>query len=692
MQKLTVVLFCLILFVSACRRDFPSKSIYHEDFSTRTVGSTLLIKPGTHDHHHRYLRRGWSLAEGEGTWCSDLTSRLIFNVLAPRPFRLTIRARPLPDLTPPQTFSIRVNDHHAGDFTMADDFDPYSVDIPGEYLKTGWNLLTLEFSRIDRPSNLGLGPDNRHLAALVESIRFTPAGNRAPAEEEIPDGRNWYPPESMLLLTVEDYQQLEGILDISAPKHSGKTTVRLIIDQDRGNTFTHEEVITLSDHKQLRFSQPLQPCFPARLRVINTSDHPIHIDGIIRDPHPLGTPVQATSPKDFAEHVVVVVPDAFAADYLGCYGHPESSTPFMDRLALNGRQYTDVYSSASYTVTSVAGMLTGGLPSYHGVRQIGERIPDNVVLLPEKLKEQGYRTMAFSCMPTVAAAWNFNQGFEHFIEFFQSRDDPVNSMEIVDRIVEKDPFNPSQPFFTYIHLREPHAPYAPGELFRVWAGEPPAHYGDIETLRRLDEEGIAPDSRELSWIRNLYLGHTAALDRTVEILYRHAAESVAGNLRFVVLSDHGEAFGEHGRLTHNSTIYREMIRVPAIAFDSGKTLKSIDEGLRSNMNLESFLLREPGPETSRYIWQRSAGNDWYFTGITGKRFRYMHGGYYPVSELYDRVNDPGEQINVSEDFPVTRDHLESIRSRLTRIEPGTNIVEKPQSAMHDKLKALGYIE
>jgi len=68
----------------------------------------------------------------------------------------------------------------------------------------------------------------------------------------------------------------------------------------------------------------------------------------------------------------------------------------------------------------------------------------------------------------------------------------------------------------------------------------------------------------------------AYLDQHVgRLLDSLAASSQWSNTVVAITSDHGEAFGEHGALTHGTNLYREVIHVPLIIFGPG-----IPRGLR----------------------------------------------------------------------------------------------------------------
>ncbi|RMB90302.1 hypothetical protein DUI87_33335 [Hirundo rustica rustica] len=117
---------------------------------------------------------------------------------------------------------------------------------------------------------------------------------------------------------------------------------------------------------------------------------------------------------------------------LGCYGHPSSATPHLDRLAARGLRFTDFYSSAAVCSPSRAALLTGRLPVrsgiYPGVFDPGSRggLPLAEVTVAEVLKARGYATaMVGKWHLGFGANGSFlpvHQGFDHFLGVPYSHD------------------------------------------------------------------------------------------------------------------------------------------------------------------------------------------------------------------------------------------------------------------------------
>ncbi|MFO0980674.1 MAG: sulfatase-like hydrolase/transferase [Planctomycetota bacterium] len=137
---------------------------------------------------------------------------------------------------------------------------------------------------------------------------------------------------------------------------------------------------------------------------------------------------------------------------------------------------------------------------------------------------------------------------------------------------------PREPFFLYLHLIGPHDPYAPppearsflsGELTRSAARFCKDRLsGDDVTSNTLAamRHGLVPvDAETLAQMTALYDGEIAFSDAQIaRILAAFEQAHVAERTIFIVTSDHGEEFREHGGLGHGRSQYRELLHAPLV--------------------------------------------------------------------------------------------------------------------------------
>ncbi len=286
-------------------------------------------------------------------------------------------------------------------------------------------------------------------------------------------------------------------------------------------------------------------------------------------------------------NVVLVVIDTLRADHLGCYGYARAETPRLDALAASGTRFAAARAATSWTLPSVATILTGKYPVEHGVEHLTSVLSENQVTVAETLAAAGYETAAFSAnVSLVIPESGFAQGFERFdvLEATAGANpaaDPVLVRDGTNRAAQAATADgvtdaalawlharaPSpRPYFLYLHYFDPHASYTPpvayAERFGVHGGDPLLARGQgIVTV-----SFKPPAADELAKLVALYDAEIAFTDHELGRLFdglgiggEHARDTVV-----VVTADHGEEFGEHGGMLHGRTLFEEMLHVPLL--------------------------------------------------------------------------------------------------------------------------------
>src|SRR6188508_3068722 len=97
-------------------------------------------------------------------------------------------------------------------------------------------------------------------------------------------------------------------------------------------------------------------------------------------------------------NVVVIMADDLGYGDLVCYGATKIATPHCDRLAREGRRFTDAHTPAASCFPTRFGLLTGGYPwregRVPGALPAGEsyKLRDGEMTVPRLLKNAGYAT------------------------------------------------------------------------------------------------------------------------------------------------------------------------------------------------------------------------------------------------------------------------------------------------------------
>lgn len=294
-------------------------------------------------------------------------------------------------------------------------------------------------------------------------------------------------------------------------------------------------------------------------------------------------------------NVLLYVMDALRADHLSCYGYERKTTPNIDTLADEGVRYTDCYSTATWTKPASASLLTGLYPPAHGVRTREDTFDRAVPRLPEVLSGAGLTTGGFSTMGNVSASLGYGTGFDTYRDLYkepeivrrrQTTDADGEELDhesvaevaiprasdINDRLGDwLDDMDDE--FFAFCWSVEPHIPYDPPEGFRDYADE--SYDGPVdgqrETLPTVDTE------RDLAQLEALYDGEIRYNDQQLGLLLDGLRErGLYDDTLVLVAGDHGDAFHDHGQLTHGNLPYDEVLHVPLVVKPPAGTTTELD--------------------------------------------------------------------------------------------------------------------
>ncbi|MBI4880764.1 MAG: sulfatase [Planctomycetes bacterium] len=267
-------------------------------------------------------------------------------------------------------------------------------------------------------------------------------------------------------------------------------------------------------------------------------------------------------------NVVLISIDTLRRDHVGLYGYEKAVSPAIDALGRRGTWFDQAICQAPWTTPSTASFLTSLYPSMMRLGDFGApgRIAESVTTLAELLRARSFRTCAVTCGGCVAGDLGFAQGFEEYV------DEPVDMAVTVARsIAWLEKLAPDEAFFLFMHTYDVHN-YAPSEPYRArwvapYQGALPAGGELAPLLQSFDKkEEIARLNAE-DW-RHVVERYDAALnevdDRLAAFLRRLEERGLLDQTLIVLLSDHGEEFGEHGSSGHGFTMYEENLRVPLI--------------------------------------------------------------------------------------------------------------------------------
>ncbi len=268
------------------------------------------------------------------------------------------------------------------------------------------------------------------------------------------------------------------------------------------------------------------------------------------------------------ERIVLITLDTLRWDaFSGADGH-QAAMPRLAEWAQHGAVFDRYYSATSTTQPSHATLFTGLHPWQHGVPFNGAMLPDEHNTVVEQLRDAGFYTAAVIASFPVHSQFGWNQGFHEFRDdFTQGQVDLWSGVEveaegfhseaghIVDQALELlDGAQGSKQFF-WFHMYDPHAPY--GDSGK---GKTNLNPRDISRLVKDGEAADAVTARA----RRAYDRDVKYMDKELARLLERLAADTRFETHVVIVSDHGESFGEGGSLGHGKRLTPEQIHVPLI--------------------------------------------------------------------------------------------------------------------------------
>jgi arylsulfatase A-like enzyme len=347
-------------------------------------------------------------------------------------------------------------------------------------------------------------------------------------------------------------------------------------------------------------------------------------------------PVEA---KDAQPNILFIVVDNQPASILGTYGNPDVKTPNIDRLADQGVRFTRAFAVHGMCSPTRATLLTGLLPSQHGVQDWLEdkKMKDwpndwNAIreyrTLPYTFKSRGYQT-------ALIGKWHLGQprppdewfdywvtfALGHTVDFWEneindnSKKYKLDGKHSVDFFSDKaveylQTYDHRRPFFLMVTYNGPYM-NPPTNL----GAAKNRHYGFYEGREFLSfprnsvnetilEELTVTDPEEWEWyfglarmhndqktMANVASQNTMVDDGVGRLLKALRDNDLAENTLVIYTSDQGNFFGQHGLWGHTdysfpASLYDTAMNIPLIARYPGV----IEKGQVSDLSIGQYDL------------------------------------------------------------------------------------------------------
>jgi arylsulfatase A-like enzyme len=422
--------------------------------------------------------------------------------------------------------------------------------------------------------------------------------------------------------------------------------------------------------------------------------------------------------------VVLVTIDTLRADHLHSYGYAREMSPFIDRLAREGVQFTNVITHMPTTAPSHASIFTSLYPFQHGLTTNYSPLDPALLTLAEAFQENGFQTAGFS---SITFLKNLRRGFE-FFEFLDPKEKKPGTdkkkpnrkaNETVDLAIQwiQDK-QPADRFFMWIHIFDVHQ--------WLFARDSEPAY--------VEKAGFSSEAERREWRRFLSQEHNIPrilkAEPRAEAILRYDSQLLFADEhleRFFEAMESRGLNGNHDEVYHTPHLYEEQLRVPLIFFApggglpqrqvhtlarlvdlfptiaeiakleldsraerfSGRSLVPAIQGSEeSTVQRYAFSERHPKDNLNRNL---SEGDVYSLRSLD---FKYIYHSEGP-SEFYDLKQDPFELDNRIDEPSEDKERIAKLLE--VRFRPLMQPAEIPSSAELDQdtleeLKALGYVQ
>jgi arylsulfatase A-like enzyme/cytochrome c-type biogenesis protein CcmH/NrfG len=398
-------------------------------------------------------------------------------------------------------------------------------------------------------------------------------------------------------------------------------------------------------------------------------------------------------------NILLITIDTFRADRL----RPDV-TPNLSALAASGATFTAARSAVPLTLPSHTTILTGLLPPAHGVRENGIDVLDEAhPTVARLLKAEGYRTAAFVGAFVLDRRFGLARGFDVYDDRIPRDPNATERLEaerpaaaVIDAAVAwlghgsgPDGATEAGPFFLWIHLYDPHAPYV---------SHGPQDGRDRTAAQRYDGEVSYVDSQ------------------IARVFGRLRDTALAATTLVIVAGDHGEGLGDHGENTHGMLLYDSTLRVPLVVAGPAVRSQRRDDPV-SLADIAPTILRAVGAAAPAAMHGRDLLNapqgkvvrratddaafDVYaeteyprvagwaaLQALTDGRWKAIRSGR--TVEIYDLQNDAHELRDVA----ATQQTLAGVMSgRMQTLHSASAARQTPtvSAEAQERLRALGYV-
>ena len=297
-----------------------------------------------------------------------------------------------------------------------------------------------------------------------------------------------------------------------------------------------------------------------------------------------------------APNVLLIVWDTVRAESMSLYGYERPTTPYIEELAKEGAVFQNAIATSSWTLPTHASLFTGRF-SYETRADARNFLDATYPTLAEALASQGYVTGGIVANTNICRAeYGLARGFAHYEDYVVSVAEFARSSSLIrfafgkawarrllgyyelldrkhaPRITNDflrwiDRVPRGRPFFAFLNYFDAHMPYLPPANFAQRFGCTDKLDMYVTRYNFLHKQCLPSNTtvEEIESMRNAYEGAIDYLDCDLkrllgELKQRHILDRTL----VILVSDHGEEFGEHSTFGHGKDLQVQSVRVPLL--------------------------------------------------------------------------------------------------------------------------------
>ncbi len=333
------------------------------------------------------------------------------------------------------------------------------------------------------------------------------------------------------------------------------------------------------------------------------------------------------SAKDFSCpdcNVIIIGATNVQRNSMSLYGYQRTTTPNIDTFAKRAIVFENAYAPSSWTLPNFISIMTSQYPTQHQVMSRWEEsgqsiaglpisaLPESAATMLEPLKQNGYRTGAFTGGFDFDPKYGVTSRFEKNVavelkdlegicvqselaQYGSIRTSVPNALTWIDEHADEK-------FFAYIQGFDAHCPFALPVESKNFIGSLHSQktfdrcYWTFDRAQETEVDGkkyfnlfteAMPEDTErdstygnpffsfsfedLAYMKALYDGEILSVDSQLAILFQYLEKKkLLDKTIVIVLSEHGDMFGKHGRFMRGGplrgTFYDDVLGVPLVLY------------------------------------------------------------------------------------------------------------------------------